>query len=418
MRKNIFIKIAALFSMTCVIATSSCSSEEAAYEPVQNDWVQIELDAPTRAASDSLKDFYMSFTTDAVKYADSQNGNDSRNVIVSPLSASMVLAMVANGVDNETQKAITDYLGTSDIKSLNNLASILLKELPKADNRSELNLSNSAWTNEGYKFSNDYKNLLESTYLAETGNFNSKNVVKTLNNWCSKHTKGLIRDMFDNVDSSVIAVIINALYYKGLWEDEFEFSPENTKTDMFRGLSGDRNVEMMHSSKNNRLYYSDDNFESFALYFGNTSFSLRIILPSANLSMGEANSLLANDNIERFIKESVSVDLDVYIPKFDVKYKSNLNEIFATAGLDALNKGCKLNMLESAIDGTIHYRQATSFGIDEEGVKAAAVTSGDTYLSAPIAGQPYTVKVDRPFYFFLRDKSTGACLLSGRIADL
>lgn len=413
-----YFNIIALSTMIFVVVMSSCSSDDKISEPVQNDWREIELDAETRAASESLKDFYMQFTTDAVKYAVSKYGNDSQNVIVSPLSASMVLAMVANGVDGETQKAITDYLGTSDIESLNNLSSILLKELPKADNQSELKISNSAWTKEGYKFSENYKNVLKNSFLAETGSFTSKNIVNKLNNWCSKHTNGLISDMFDDLDTSWIAILINALYYKGLWEDEFEFLPGNTKTDTFKGILGDRKVEMMHSLAKDRLYYADENFESFALYFGNTSFSLRIILPSESLSLEEADKLLADDNLERFIKESVSVDLDVYIPKFNVKYKTDLNEIFAAAGLDVLNKGCQLNMFDPTTDGIINFNQAASFGIDEEGVKAAAVSSANVDLTAPMPGQPYTVKVDRPFYFFLRDKSTGACLLSGRIAEL
>lgn len=400
------------------ILMASCSNVDETSEPIQNKWVQIELDDNTRAASESLKNFYMSFTTDAVKYADSQTGDESRNVIVSPLSASMVLAMVANGVDSEIQTTITDYIGTSDIEALNKLASVLLTELPKADNRSELKLSNSAWINENYKFSKEYTNLLEASYLAEFGNFNSKNVVSKINNWCSNHTNGLIKDMFTDINPATVAILLNALYFRGLWQDETEFIPDNTKQDNFKGLNGDSSVDMMHSLHKDKIYYSDENFESFCLFFGNSSFTLWIILPSANLDTEEANNLLADENLEKFIKEGVWVSLEVFLPKFDVKYNASLNDIFATAGLDKLNNEQRLNMLDPAIDGIIEYTQSSSMGINEEGVKAATVTSGLVSTLAPEAGQSYTVKVDRPFYFFLRDKSTGACLLSGRIADL
>ncbi|MEZ3551557.1 MAG: hypothetical protein K1W02_12690 [Muribaculaceae bacterium] len=66
-------------------------------------------------------------------------------------------------------------------------------------------------------------------------------------------------------------------------------------------------------------------------------------------------------------------------------------------------------------------KQAASFSIDETGAEAAAVSSGELIDTSPGSIDPnhlYTVKVDRPFFFFINEFSSGACVLSGRISDL
>ena len=136
--------------MTCLMLSTSCSSTEDNEIVLPNDRVDIELNGSTRAAANSLKDFYVNFTTDAAKYVDNES-DLSGNFIVSPLSASMVLSMIANGVEEDVRQEISDYLGTNDVDALNSFASTMLTKLPKIDNQTEVKLANSAWVNNNYK---------------------------------------------------------------------------------------------------------------------------------------------------------------------------------------------------------------------------------------------------------------------------
>lgn len=406
-----------------LLLLTACSSEEDLSNRTPEEWKRIELSDNTRAAAKDLKDFYVSFTTDAVRYADSSDDSESKNVVVSPLSAYILLAMVANGVDSDVQKEITEYLGSSDIESLNELASILLTELPKTDKTSDVRIANSVWIHNRLNFSDEYVSILDSYYAAEKGSLdfsgNSKKALTTLNTWCSKHTDGLINRMFDKIDPATLAVLLNAMYYRGIWADEKEFMPENTIKDTFKGINGEKTVAMMQSWHKKRYYYADDDFESFNLYFGNGAFSLQIVLPSEELTLEEANKLLTQNLLDKFSKERVEVSLKVQIPKFKVNHSAKLNDIFAMAGIQNLNNVVNLKIFDRAESGSFTFRQSAAFEIDEKGIIVAAVSSGEQGFMAPlIPGGEYTVKIDRPFYFFLRDASTGACLLSGRIADL
>lgn len=65
--------------------------------------------------------------------------------------------------------------------------------------------------------------------------------------------------------------------------------------------------------------------------------------------------------------------------------------------------------------------QKTAFEMDETGATAAAATVGGQYWGTgevQVDRQNVTMTVDRPFMFFIKDKATGAILLSGRINNL
>lgn len=185
------------------IACSSDSIDNGPDNVTPNKRVDIQLSSETRAAARSLMDFYIGFTTDAANFVDNDASFTSKNFSVSPLSASMVLAMIANGTDQEVQTKIAGYLGTSDINALNELAEILLTELPKLDNQTELKLANSIWVNNQFKLTDSFSSLMNKEYEAIIsyndfkGNINK--VIKDINKWCSTQTAGLIPDLLSSL---------------------------------------------------------------------------------------------------------------------------------------------------------------------------------------------------------------------------
>jgi serpin B len=53
--------------------------------------------------------------------------------------------------------------------------------------------------------------------------------------------------------------------------------------------------------------------------------------------------------------------------------------------------------------------------VDEDGGEVAAATASGLVGAAPPS--PIMVRIDRPFFFALRDVPTGAILFAGRVAD-
>lgn len=406
-----------------MIFACACSSQSDEFEKdfQPNDRVDIVLEGETRAAADNLHSFYLNFTLDAIKYVDSDNLNTSKNTIVSPLSASMVLSMLANGVDNDTKSEILDYLGVENLNSLNELSEILLSKLPTADNRTEMKIANAIWVNNSFRLNQDYSSLIKLSYQGEVNNAdfgNGKKVADAINKWCSGKTNGLISKMFDSVDPSSMAILLNAVFFKGEWYEK-TFLTENTKKEMFNGSQKRTEVEMMHSYHERRSYYADDFFEIFYLPFGNTSFSFIGIVPREGVSLNEATRLLTDEKIITLKENTVSCMLAVDMPRFKVKSELKLNDIFKAGGMAKIGDSMDLQMFEGDVAGSIFFKQAANLEIDEAGAKLGAVTSGDISTALPIIpGSEQHVRLDRPFYFFIQENSTGACLLSGRITDI
>lgn len=407
----------------CMVFLPACTSDNEPGVIIPNDREDIMLDVNTRAAAENLKNFYVDFTTDVVSYIDSDTDIVNKNAVVSPLSVSMVLAMAANSTEDGLRKEIMDYLGAEDIAALNSLSRIMLDRLPLADNQTNLSIANSIWANDSYKLNGDFIKLMTSDYLAtvKERNFSdgSAKTVKEINSWCSDNTNGLIRNMIDEIPPFSLAIMLNAVYFKGIWKDRL-FLLENTRKAPFYGVNGTREVDMMSSKFIDRKYSANDNFEVFSLDFGNTSFSLMIVLPNESLSPEEANKLLNPEELSELENDAVMCKLSVQLPKFKVDAKLDMNKVLASGGIHNIGGENLFNMFDPATSGTIRFRHATQFEIDESGAKAASVSSGEIGVTAPEIkpGESYTVKVDRPFYFFLKENSTGACLLSGRIVDL
>jgi len=395
-------------------------------DKVRHEPKQIELTQDTRSTASDLGDFYVQFTTDMTKYIDSKNSDGDKNVIVSPLSAAMVLGMVTNGVDENIKKVITEYLGTEDTEALNSLCKILLDELPATDNLTNIRLTNSFWTNKDMNVTLEdrFASTIKSMYQSETANLNfssdpakSKN---TINAWCSRNTDGLIPDFIQDIDPNIIAIALNAMYFNAPWDGPL-FSADNTKPATFHGASKDSEVMMMNMIEKPNRYAADESFEYFSLPLGNSSFNLRVMLPKEGLSLGQASELVTAGRLSQLMKDSEQVKLTLDFPKFKAEGKYCLSNMFDMTQLSPLSSVIKFNMFNPEKDGTIIFQQATSFRVDESGAEAAAVTSAEMIdTAAPVIApqESVTVKVDRPFFFFIDEFSTGACVLSGRIANL
>lgn len=412
-----------LFILTLFsLAFASCSSEEVETIITQNEYEPILLDEETISVSNNLVNFYLNFTLDAVGSIDANSDIESKNVVVSPISTGLILSMIANGTESDMTKEICNYLGHPNIMDVNNFASILLNQLPIIDNQSNIKLANSIWVDNQYKLTQDFSNTLESKYLGQISYENiskdPKKVLKTINKWCSNHTDGMIKSIMDDTKENTCAVLLNALYFKGKWKSN-PFNPDDTKRAKFTGSTKVSSVDMMHSDYIVRHYGLSENFECVFLPFGNGSFNLLIVIPTSQMTLEQANSMLRTE-YHPLMNNYKQCEIEVFLPKFKLESHYDLNKIFNNTKIAGITENLNLNMFTPNISGQIDFSQASSFEVNENGAQVASVTSGEIWVSAPpkIEYDKYTINIDRPFYFFLREISTGACILSGRIADL
>lgn len=380
----------------------------------------IELSSATRSAASDLIPFYTRFTLDVVKNVsevvkyEEVKGNEG-NIVVSPLSAAMMLGMVANGVEEDAATQIYKYLGTSNIEDLNSLCEILLKELPKVDNTANLSLTNSIWINKSLNLSvkEEPKSILEKYYSVELKNENfDEELLRKINQWCSNATQGGIPNYMDNIPGSAYAIFLNALYFQAPWDGE-AFLPDRTQPSTFIGENYSSRIIMMESTLDSRSYACNERFQEFSLPFGNSAFTLEIIVPREDV---EINSI-SEEELQSLRLNSEICDLKIWLPKFSLKTGCNLNRLFTQVNLNKIVNGVTFNMFQNNPFANFIYDQSSGISIDESGVKAESVSMGMGITTAPLF-EKHEVRVDRPFIFFIREVSTGACIISGKIANL
>jgi serine protease inhibitor len=114
---------------------------------------------------------------------------------------------------------------------------------------------------------------------------------------------------------------------------------------------------------------------------------------------------------------------DLKLPRFKVEWESELNDALKALGMaEAFDSRANFSLMVEPIDGNKLYisevKHKTWCEVNEEGTEAAAVTSvamGVTSVQQP--PERFFMKVDRPFFFAIRDDLTGVVLFMGSVAN-
>jgi len=354
--------------------------------------------------------------------ANAQNPDDE-NVVLSPLSLNMALAMVWNGANGETKTAIQTAMGMENYapESVNKYFQTIREDFMRADAaNTQFALANSIWYHPQFPVKQLFINLNLRYFNAQVEklDFSLSNAADILNKWCSDNTNGLIDDMFKPpISDDLVMLLINALYFKSIWADSLAFDPEKTYRSMFYKTPTEFvPVQMMHQ-KNDFQYYADDNLELLTIPYGNGAFTMSFVLPQNNKTFTEMLTALnapgywKNCLSNRYLRKG----FDVYIPKFKVDYdtKEKLIPILAELGM-----GVAFNRHAADFSGISNIptfiglvQQKTYIDVNEAGTEAAAVTTVGNFVTSA----PPSFMANRPFLFVIQEESTGVVLFMGKI---
>nr|XP_012147539.1 PREDICTED: antichymotrypsin-2-like isoform X12 [Megachile rotundata] len=336
---------------------------------------------------------------------------NSDNLIMSPLSAAIVLAMAAYGSRGETENQFRkvlhlpspDSLGTSGYQALiDNLNSV--KE-------NKLDIANKVFAAEKFSVNPEYKKLTESYFRSITQLVNfakSVEAASTINQWVEQNTNNRIKDIISpgDLDESTAMVLVNAVYFKGQWKKKFD--PENTKNRPFH-INADtvKDVPTMFVQSSFR-YGELPNLQAkfIVLPYKGDELSMVIILPNEINGLAEVEKKLQNTNIKDILNEGYVRDVHLYLPKFKVESKMELKEPLCKLGLtDMFTPRANFSGIADAPLMVSKVVQKAFIEVNEEGSEAAAATV--VAIVARVASlsfrlpRPLIVRIDRPWSYFL-----------------
>ncbi|UCH11384.1 MAG: serpin family protein [Fidelibacterota bacterium] len=338
------------------------------------------------------------------------------NIFISPLSVSMALGMTANGAAGTTLEAMRGALELSHLteEESNKAYQSLIELLTSADPKVQFDIANSIWYRQGYGFEQDFYQRCQDYFNArvEGLDFNDPASADVINAWAEENTNGLI-DQIISADelAAAIMALVNALYFKGAWT--YEFDPEDTRSDEFTLLDGSKVACQMMEQENDFEYLETDHFQAVDLPYGDGLFSMTILLPTPDFHVDSLVALLTPENWQAWINGFETSSGLLQLPKFTLEYDILLNEVLEALGMGEAFTGSAdfTRMLAGGGIWIDFVRHKTFVKVNEEGTEAAAVTIVVMTDSLP---EPL-LRVDRPFVFVIRERTSGALLFMGKI---
>ncbi|RLD36502.1 MAG: serpin family protein, partial [Bacteroidetes bacterium] len=319
MKKTVILSI--LF--TSVLGLGSCQKENE--EPSKTDPKPINLDLKSKSLLEADNAFAFDLFRDIL-----QNEEDEENIMVSPLSISLALAMTYNGANGETKEAMENvfHLHGLSVEDINKSYQGLINALLSVDPKVIMEIANSIWYRDTFHIEDDFLSVNKTYYDAEVEGLDFTNPASKdiINQWVSSKTHNKIEKIVDNIDPSDIMFLINAIYFKGTWK--YQFENKNTLDSPFYTENGGylKNVKMMNI-KGDFNYLSNDLFQAVELPYGQGNYSMIVMLPQSGVSIDDLVSEMNQDKwktwMESFYERS---DFDVYLPKFKFEYKKELKE--------------------------------------------------------------------------------------------
>uniref|UniRef100_A0A1A7XZ71 Leukocyte elastase inhibitor n=1 Tax=Iconisemion striatum TaxID=60296 RepID=A0A1A7XZ71_9TELE len=356
-----------------------------------------------------------------------ENDNSS-NVFFSPFSISSALAMVMLGARGNTATQMSESLKTLDLHDdVHSGFAHLLSELNKSDAPYALSVANRLFGEQSYQFVQDYLEKTRKHYKAEleTMDFiqNTEKARLNINSWVEKETQGKIKDILaqDAVNSLTKLVLVNAIYFKGNWNKQFNESA--TRDASFRiNKNSSKQVKMMHQkSKFPLTYISEAACQVLEMPYKGKELSMLIFLPNdvedSTTGLEKLESVLSYENFVEWTRPEMmdEVEVQVGLPRFKMEEKYDMKAVLMSMGMvDAFDMGkSDFSGMSPANDLFVSEVYHKAFvEVNEEGTEAAAATAAVMMLRCAI--RPATFIADHPFLFFIRHNTSNSILFAGR----
>lgn len=372
------------------------------------------------------------------------------NLCLAPYSIQSALAMTYLGASGTTQEEMARVLHfTQDKRALGESFAALRTALEEAQKASVaavaqakeyggpsepvvLQVANQLFAQQGYE--------VRQPFLAGTRehfgvplqemNFhkNADGARLSINQWVEKQTRSRISDLIPpralNADTRL--VLVNALYFKGAWADEFN-AAATVPAPFHQDGGQDTTMVPTMSTHEHLRYHKGRGFQSVAIPYAGSGLHFLLIVPDKIDGIASVEAALTPE-VLLACAHAKGRKVTLHLPKFKITppalalggtlQKMGMRTAFdvpeGSADFDAMAP--KRPDAYLCISDVFH---KTFIALDEKGTEAAAATAAVVGVAGAAMDpeKPVELKADRPFLFAIQHAPSGACLFLGRVSD-
>ncbi|XP_057646739.1 serpin B9-like [Chionomys nivalis] len=352
--------------------------------------------------------------------------NPSKNVCYSPVSISSALAMVLLGAKGDTAVQMSQALGLNTEKDIHQGFQELLSNLNEPSRKYLLRMANRLFAENTCKILPTYKESCLQFYHSELEQLSFAKAPeesrKHINTWVSKQTEGKIPELLSggSVNSMTRLVLVNTLYFKGKWDQQF--NKEDTREMTFKiNKKEERPVQMMYQEDRfNHAYVKEVQAQMLEMPYEDLELSLLVLLPNDGVDLSKVENSLTFEKLMAWTKPGFmrSTDVEVFLPKFKLQEDYDMESVFQHLGMVDVFQDSKADLSGMSPERDLCVSKCVHNSVvevNEEGTEAAAASS--IIVQACCASVVPTFRADHPFLFFIRHNKTNSFLFCGRFSS-
>lgn len=365
----------------------------------------------------------LEFGVDLYKQLLAENKQGS-NIVCSPFSIAAALSMTLAGARCGTAQQIERalHIGADEAhKQFSNFLSQLDGYAPGVI----LHVANRLYPEKTFDILEGYAALLKNSYRTtiQTVDFKScsDEVRLQINKWVEEVTQSKICDLLPEglLSPSTLLVLVNAVYFKGLWDQEFQ-ERSTYKAEFHESRHKTKMTDMMHMESSFRMGRSDElKATALELPYKGESASMVIILPDEIDGLSALEETLTASSLSRLLSSMAApTSVLLELPKFKAEQATSLKQSLSALGISDLFC-CDANLSGiSSVEGlkvsdAVH---KAFVEVNERGTEAAAATAFMGVGCCMPTGIPFSVS--HPFLFLIRTHNPDVILFVGSVREV
>lgn len=350
--------------------------------------------------------------------------NPDENVVFSPVSIALALALVESGSAGQTQIELKSVLAPTGFNGdVSTLYQSLQHQLKIQDEKVKLTVANGLFYDNDYNLKAEYLNKMKKCFetAIEKVNFAQAEAARQkINDWISNATAQKIPELIPPavLGPSTKAVLANAIYLKAAWANPFR-STEDLKFYSLGQADKAKTVKFMVRT-GSYSYGSNEDFESVELPYDSAPISMYIVkAKAANTSVQTLESKISS--LKQLCSSATSQKVMVKLPRFMIRLPTDLTVILGELNLaNMFTNSADFSRMDASnglkVSKVIH---EAYIKVNENGTEAAAATAVTMIVKMSLDRDPPVMPVpfiaDYPFLFAIVHKPTDTTLFFGKV---
>jgi len=236
----------------------------------------------------------------------------------------------------------------------------------------------------------------------------------SIDQWVSESTAGRIPTLATQDLDEISLLLVNCLYLKVDWQEPFEI--KDTRPEAFHGAGWTHDVPTMHQ-EGGMLYAAGPGYQVVELPYREDRLVFDCILPDRPGGLAKLEVELKWEKLAETLARLERASINLSMPRFEVQAQLPAAVALKQLGLRQAFQpdAAQFSGISTQPLFLSGVAQQTWLKVDEQGTEAAAVTEMIMVSATPDPSRNF--RVDHPFLFLIRDRTTGLILFMGRVVN-